>query len=75
MARPAAGTCEVCGDELHSVDGLASHLIDRAADSDAAHVMWLNRNVTKHRVDAPELAALLRARADGGHTDTQRVAR
>ena len=38
---------------------LAAHLEDRASHSDGQHVMWLNRNVTKQRVDVDALATLL----------------
>jgi hypothetical protein len=37
------------------MDALAEHLVLEAGRSDVAHVMWLNRNVTKHRVAADEL--------------------
>ncbi len=56
----ATETCPVCGLEAGGVDGLAAHLVERADASDARHVMWLNRTVTKHRVGAAELASLLR---------------
>jgi hypothetical protein len=54
----------VCGvtaatDEENAAAALASHLIAEADASDGRHVMWLNRTVTKHRVDAGELADLL----------------
>ena len=75
MAGPAAATCEVCGEWMDALGDLAVHLIDRAGASDAAHVMWLNRNVTKRREDAIQLATLLQARTDGRQVDTDRVAR
>ena len=75
MAGPAAATCEACGEGMDALGDLAVHLIDRAGASDAAHVMWLNRNVTKRRVDAVELTSLLQARAEGRRVDTDRVER
>jgi hypothetical protein len=50
---------------VEGIDGLAEHLVQEAGRSDVAHVMWLNRNVTKHRVTAAELAVLLREQATG----------
>ena len=50
--------CPVCG---AATEDLAAHFVAAAEASDAAHVMWLNRNVTKHRLTAPELAPLLAA--------------
>jgi hypothetical protein len=38
---------------------LALHFVEAADGSDISHVMWLNRNVTKHRITADELAPLL----------------
>jgi hypothetical protein len=52
--------CAVCGVTVDGVDALAEHLVLEAGESDVAHVMWLNRNVTKHRVTAADLAILLR---------------
>jgi hypothetical protein len=37
--------------------------------------MWLNRNVTKRRVDVDELAHLLAARASGETSNEERVHR
>jgi len=54
---------------------LAAHLVGEAGRSDIAHVMWLNRNVTKHRVDAAGLAALLEQDRDGGSSGADRVGR
>jgi hypothetical protein len=55
--------CPVCGVILVGVGWLprAEHLVAEADASDARHVMWMNRNVTKHRTPAPELATLLEA--------------
>jgi hypothetical protein len=60
---------------MDGVDALAEHLVVEAGQSDIAHVMWLNRNVTKHRVAAAELAVLLRGQnegPDGGHGRVRR---
>jgi hypothetical protein len=54
---------------------LAHHLAGEAARSDVDHVMWLNRNVTKRRVDVDELARLLAARASGEPSNEERVPR
>jgi hypothetical protein len=69
------GACPVCGASVEDLGGLAVHLIAEAERSDIAHVMWLNRNVTKHRVDAARLAVLLERYAGGGPLDEDRVAR
>lgn len=55
----ALSACPVCGRAVGDAPGLAAHLIDEAERSDGAHVMWLNRHVTKHRTDPAELAELL----------------
>lgn len=57
------------------VVALAHHLVGEAARSDVDHVMWLNRNVTKRRVDVDELARLLAARASGETSKEERVRR
>lgn len=57
------------------VRALAHHLVDEASRSDVDHVMWLNRNVTKRRVDVDELARLLAARASGEASNEERVRR
>ncbi len=67
--------CEVCGLTAGGLEALAEHLVAEAAASDGAHVMWLNRSVTKYQVDAVELAALLRRRAEGRPTVGERVNR
>jgi hypothetical protein len=59
----------------NDVLALARHLVDEAAGSDVAHVMWLNRNVTKRRVNVDELARLLAARASGEPSNEERVRR
>jgi hypothetical protein len=74
----APARCPVCDAALRapSWGELAEHLVDRAAASEDRHVMWLNRNVTKHRVDTPELGRLLE-RVDRGDdlSDEERVRR
>jgi hypothetical protein len=65
----------VCGLSVEDPGGLAVHLVGEAEGSDIAHVMWLNRNVTKHRVDAARLAVLLEQYASGGPVDEDRLAR
>ncbi|HZR12833.1 MAG TPA: C2H2 type zinc finger domain-containing protein [Acidimicrobiia bacterium] len=68
--------CPVCGvDGRDGHRALAAHLTEQAARSDGAHVMWLNRNVTKERVGVDELAALLRELAETGATRATRVKR
>jgi hypothetical protein len=67
--------CPVCGAAPGSVEGLAEHFVAQADDSDIAHVMWLNRNVTKYQVAAGELTVLLRHYADHGPSGAGRVAR
>ncbi|HVM67692.1 MAG TPA: C2H2 type zinc finger domain-containing protein [Acidimicrobiales bacterium] len=67
--------CEVCGARADGFAALAAHLVDEAARSDVAHVMWLNRCVTKRRVPVTDLEALLRARASGAAPGEARVQR
>jgi ribose 5-phosphate isomerase RpiB len=54
---------------------LAAHFADLASRSDGAHVMWLNRNVTKQRVDEDTLTALLDELFATGRTTAVRVER
>lgn len=70
-----ATTCAVCGAAGDGFAALADHFVAEAADSDVAHVMWLNRNVTKFEVDSAQLAALLRDYAEGRPMGRDRVAR
>lgn len=70
-----ATACPVCGAAAYGFPALADHFVAQAADSDVAHVMWLNRNVTKFEVDAAQLAALLRDHAEGRPMGRGRVAR
>lgn len=67
--------CPVCGTAAGGAPILAGHLVDEAEKSDGAHVMWLNRNVTKHRTGAVELAGLLLAWASATPSDQDRVKR
>ncbi len=71
----ARTVCEVCGGEVDGIEDLARHFVAEAAGSDIAHVMWLNRSVTKHRVETSELAVLLRRRAEGQATGSETVSR
>ena len=68
-------TCAVCGIEAPDLATLASHLAARAEASDGRHVMWLNRNVTKHRTSAAELEALLAAARRGDELESDRIRR
>jgi len=70
--------CPACTASFDEGDwaGLAGHFVERADDSDASHVMWLNRRVTKHRTPPAELAGMLRtALGSGGTPPGDRVAR
>jgi hypothetical protein len=69
------GACPICDLRVDDVRSLAAHLVAEADRSDIAHVMWLNRNLTKHRVGVAELAALLEPAGDGGSAGEDRVAR
>lgn len=69
MAEPER--CPVCGIEWDSASWvrLAEHLVEQVGVSEDRHVMWLNRNVTKHQTDVDGLVVLLRAAlADEGPT-------
>jgi hypothetical protein len=65
----------VCESRLPSWERLAEHLVERAAASDDRHVMWLNRNVTKHRTDAAGLVPLLREALAGEGSTGERIRR
>jgi hypothetical protein len=67
--------CPVCTLEMPDVPGLACHLVEQADRSEVAHVMWLNRRVTKRRVAPSELEALLEAQVRGDLPPSERVAR
>lgn len=51
--------CPVCGTPAADPGSLAEHLVARAGTSDAGHIMWMNRNVTKLALPASELEPLL----------------
>ncbi|MFQ5918944.1 MAG: iron-containing redox enzyme family protein [Thermoplasmata archaeon] len=55
--------CDVCSRSFEGYPSLARHFLKRAAASDSGHVMWLNRNITKRKVGAKELAKDLEAYA------------
>jgi hypothetical protein len=68
--------CPVCGTATAGgAPALAAHLVEQADKSDGAHVMWLNRTVTKHQTGAVELAALLLAWASATPSEQDRVKR
>jgi pyrroloquinoline-quinone synthase len=54
--------CAVCGAAFPAgeYDSLSRHFYELAERSDPAHVMWLNKNVTKKKTNPAELAKLLR---------------
>ena len=54
--------CPSCGvgfQKHDDFDDLAGHFVAEAGRSDAAHVMWLNRNITKNKSDRKTLSKLL----------------
>ncbi len=51
--------CPVCEQGYESYDRLSTHFSEEAARSDASHVMWLNRNITKEKGREKELESLL----------------
>jgi hypothetical protein len=71
----AGAVCAVCTLTVGGFEALAEHFVAEAAGSDIAHVMWLNRSVTKHRVAPTELAVLLRRQAQGSATGEEQVRR
>jgi hypothetical protein len=73
VAEPTV--CPVCGTPTSDALALARHLVAAADASEGRHVMWLNRNVTKHRASAVELEPLLRAALDGSAPAEGRVRR
>lgn len=54
--------CIVCGSAFGTRDyiALAQHFYDMAEKSDAKHVMWLNRNISKKKIAPSEIAELLK---------------
>ncbi len=54
--------CFVCGHETGAgYREVADHLLRRAAESEADHVMWMNRNLTRRKVGPEALAAQIQA--------------
>lgn len=51
--------CPVCERTYQSYGGLSRHFSEEAAGSDASHIMWLNRNITKEKGREKELGSLL----------------
>jgi len=51
--------CPVCERTFDSFRTLGTHFSGEAQESDAGHVMWLNRNITKDREAEPHLPELL----------------
>src|SRR2546425_11763405 len=54
--------CPSCGvgfQKHNDFDDLAGHFVAEAGRSDAGHVMWLNRNITKNKSDRKTLSKLL----------------
>ena len=74
MSEPAA-TCPVCGAAVAGTLALAEHLVAEAAASDGAHIMWLNRKVTKHETTPARLAELLERGAAGQPSNEERIHR
>ena len=70
-----AVACPVCGTGAAAVGTLAEHFVELSDRSDARHIMWLNRNVTKLRTPAGDLAPLLAAALAGERPATVRVLR
>ncbi len=78
MTEHELSRCPVCGMTVaigRPPRALADHLVEQAGASDGAHVMWLNRNVTKYRTGATELAGLLGTWASTRSTGQERVKR
>lgn len=67
--------CPVCESAFKDLSSLSVHLVEMAEASDGAHVMWLNRNLTKHRTSTVELERLLAAAMDGGGISSDKVKR
>ncbi|MCJ2520160.1 MAG: iron-containing redox enzyme family protein [Candidatus Thermoplasmatota archaeon] len=59
--------CAVCGHvRAGGYQELARHFYDLAEESDPSHVMWLNRNITRRKIDVEALAERLRKYDEGG---------
>ena len=68
--------CPVCGTPASGgAPALAGHLVEQAEQSDAGHVMWLNRHVTSQRTAPAELAVLLECWAATGASGEPRLRR
>ncbi|HWG72468.1 MAG TPA: C2H2 type zinc finger domain-containing protein [Acidimicrobiales bacterium] len=67
--------CPVCGTAREDLAALASHLVESAEASDGRHVMWLNRNATKHRISAAGLQLLLGPALAGDRLSSDRIKR
>ncbi len=54
--------CPICDLKFDNNDfsALSEHFIEKAKDSDPLHVMWLNRNITKTKVDKNKLELLFK---------------
>ncbi len=54
--------CPICGLKFDNGDflSLSEHFIEKANSSDSLHVMWLNRNITKTKVDKNKLEQLFK---------------
>jgi pyrroloquinoline-quinone synthase len=55
--------CAACGKQSNTsdYDGLAAHFIEQAEKSYPVHVMWLNKYITKEKMDASNLAGKMKA--------------
>ncbi|MDA4128921.1 MAG: iron-containing redox enzyme family protein [Thaumarchaeota archaeon] len=60
--------CPACERAYGSYEGLSTHFSEEAARSDASHIMWLNRNITKDKGRGKELGSLLFEFFDTGKT-------
>jgi pyrroloquinoline-quinone synthase len=58
--------CAVCGTRFQAgdYDSLAHHFYEAAERSDAGHVMWLNKNITKKKTDTSQLSNQLQTYFD-----------
>lgn len=56
--------CPVCEQSSASYELVGQHFLTESDKSDARHVMWLNRNLTKNKGDGEELPRLLRGYFD-----------
>jgi pyrroloquinoline-quinone synthase len=65
--------CPCCQASLepHDFQSLGEHFYKQSLESDAAHVMWLNRNITKTKTEPKTLATLLANFFELGDGDLQ----